>query len=137
VNYRLAVIVGASVFGAATGMSAGMADGIEPGLWRITAQSESNGMAGPPHESSKCLTADETRDLAATFSPIPRTINSDCAPIERTLDGTKLSWHLVCRGQLNVDLTGAFSFDSPASLQRDGAHAGGHWRADHGNARYA
>ncbi len=93
--------------------SAVMADGIEPGLWKITARSQSNGLIGPPHESSKCLTADETRDLAATFSPIPRTINSDCAPIERTLEGARLTWHLACKGQLNVDLTGAFNFDSP------------------------
>jgi|SRR5271169_1790692 hypothetical protein len=88
------------------------ADGIEPGLWRITGQTKSEGVVSPPHESSKCLTADETRDLATTFSPVPRTINSECAPIERKLDGTRLNWRLACKGQLNVELTGAFNFDS-------------------------
>ena len=88
------------------------ADGIEPGLWRINGQTKSEGVVSPPHESSKCLTADETRDLATTFSPVPRTINSECAPIERKLDGTRLNWRLVCKGQLNVELTGAFNFDS-------------------------
>ena len=92
--------------------SAAFADGIEPGLWKIIVQTRSQGMVSPPHESAKCLTADETRDLATTFSPVPRTINSECGPIERTLDGARLNWHVVCKGQLNVELTGAFNFDS-------------------------
>jgi hypothetical protein len=91
---------------------AALADGIEPGLWKITVQTKSEGMVSPPHESAKCLTADETRDLATTFSPVPRMINSECTPIERALDGVRLNWRLVCKGQLNVELTGAFNFDS-------------------------
>ena len=63
-------------------------------------------------KSAKCLTEDETKDLATTFSPVPRMINSECAPIERKLEGGKLDWRLVCKGQLNVELTGAFNFDS-------------------------
>jgi Protein of unknown function (DUF3617) len=89
------------------------AGGIEPGLWKITGQGESGGVMGPPHESVKCLTADDTRDLGATFSPIPRTVNSVCAPIERNLDGPRLTWHLVCKGQLDMELSGDFTFDSP------------------------
>jgi hypothetical protein len=88
------------------------ADGIDPGLWKVTTQSKAEGMVSPPHESTKCLTEDETKDLATTFSPVPRMINSECAPIERKLDGGRLDWHLVCKGQLNVELTGAFNFDS-------------------------
>jgi uncharacterized protein DUF3617 len=90
-----------------------LADGIEPGLWKITSRTETGGVIGPPHESSKCLTADETHDLPTTFSPTPRTINSVCAPIERSFTGEKLSWRLVCKGQLNMELTGDFDFDSP------------------------
>jgi len=93
-------------------VSAAHADGIAPGLWRVITQSKGEGMVGPPHESAKCLTEDETKDLATTFSPIPRMINSECAPIERKLESGKLDWHLVCKGQLNVELTGAFNFDS-------------------------
>jgi hypothetical protein len=89
------------------------ADGIEPGLWRITSQVESNGVLAPPQVSAKCLTPEHTRDLATTFSPIPRTINSECAPIERSLVGPRLSWKLVCKGQLDMELTGDFVFDNP------------------------
>ena len=88
------------------------AGGIEPGLWRITSRTETGGVIGPPHESSKCLTAAETNDLPTTFSPVPRTVNSVCAPIERSFTGERLTWRLVCKGQLNMELTGEFDFDS-------------------------
>ncbi len=93
--------------------SAACADGNDPGLWKIVTQSVTGGMVGPPHESSKCLTADQTRDLGTTFSPIATTINSVCAPIERSLDGPRLTWHLVCKGQIDMELSGDFNFDSP------------------------
>jgi hypothetical protein len=92
---------------------AGAADGIDPGLWKVITRTETGGVIGPPHESSKCLTVDQVHDLATTFSPIPQTINSVCSPIERTLNGRRLSWHLVCKGQLDMELTGDFNFDSP------------------------
>jgi Protein of unknown function (DUF3617) len=88
------------------------ADGIDPGLWKIITRTESAGAAGPPHESSKCLTAEETQDLGTTFSPVPQTINSVCAPIERSLEGPRLTWHLVCKGQLDMELSGEFNFDT-------------------------
>jgi hypothetical protein len=89
------------------------ADGIDPGLWKVTTRSGTGGMIGPPQESSKCLTADQTHDLPTTFSPVPRTINSECAPIERSFADGKLTWRLVCKGQLDVELDGEFNFDSP------------------------
>lgn len=94
-------------------VSAAFADGIEPGLWRITSRVETNGVLGPPQVSNKCLTPEQTRDLAKTFSPVMGTVNSECAPIERSLVGTKLSWKLVCKGQLDMELTGDFEFDTP------------------------
>jgi hypothetical protein len=93
--------------------SAAYADGIAPGLWTIVDRVENGGVTGPPHISSKCLTSEQTGDLATAFSPVTATINSDCAPIDRSLKGPLLTWHLVCKGQLNMDLNGAFNFDSP------------------------
>jgi hypothetical protein len=120
---------------ALAGLAAGLvlaapasADGIDPGLWKIMTRVESAGVVGPPQETSKCLTAEQTQDLGATFSPIPRTINSVCAPIERSLDGPRLTWHLVCKGQLDMDLAGEFNFDSPhhytATVRTEAAMAG-------------
>ena len=57
-------------------------------------------------------------------------MNSVCAPIERSLDGDKLTWRLVCKGQLDMELTGEFTFDSPhhytATVQTKAAMAGMH-----------
>jgi hypothetical protein len=113
VPVKVAVVAVSGAFAAlALSVSAARADGIAPGLWRVVTQSKAEGMVSAPHESAKCLTEDETKDLATTFSPVPRMINSECAPIERKLEGGKLDWRLVCKGQLNVELTGAFNFDS-------------------------
>jgi hypothetical protein len=88
------------------------ADGIDPGLWKIISRTATGGVIGPPHESSKCLTAEQTNDLPTTFTPISRTENSVCAPIERSFTGEKLTWRLVCKGQLDMELNGEFIFDS-------------------------
>jgi len=103
------LIVAVVVLGAA---SAAFAGGLDPGLWKIVTRTATGGVIGPPHESSKCLTADQTNDLATTFSPVAGTINSVCAPIERQLTSERLTWRLVCKGQLDMELTGEFNFDS-------------------------
>jgi hypothetical protein len=104
------------------------ADGIEPGLWKITTWAQSGGIIGPPQQSEKCLTPAETSDLTTTFSPVSRTVNSECAPIERSLVGTKFNWKLVCKGQLDMNITGDFNFDGPhhyvASVHNTAAMAG-------------
>lgn len=89
------------------------ADGIEAGLWKLTTVVETGGRAGPPRETSKCLTADQVADLPTTFSPVANTVNSTCEPIVRKFDGKKLTWQLVCKGQLDMELNGEFNFDSP------------------------
>jgi hypothetical protein len=109
VNCRLALTAAMLLFAA----TVASADGIDPGLWKIISRTETGGVIGPPHETSKCLTADLTKDLATTFSPVSRTENSVCAPIERNLTGEKLTWRLTCKGQLDMELTGDFTFDSP------------------------
>jgi hypothetical protein len=108
VLYRLAVTVALAIVA-----STAFADGIDPGLWKIIGRTATGGVIGPPHESSKCLTAAQVQDLATTFSPVAGTVNSVCSPIERSLSGPKLTWRLVCKGQLDMELNGEFDFDSP------------------------
>jgi Protein of unknown function (DUF3617) len=116
------------VIAGALGNSTGLADGIEPGLWQVISRTQTGGVIGPPHQSSKCLTAPEVADLATTFSPASRTVNSTCAPIERNFNGSRLIWRVTCRGQLDMELTGEFNFDSPrhytATVQSKAAMAG-------------
>ncbi len=105
-------LIAAAVFAVAASSMAGAA-GIDAGLWKVVTRTETGGVIGPPHESSKCLTAEQTADLATTFSPVPNTVNSVCTPIDRHLAGGKLTWRLACKGQLDMELTGEFTFDSP------------------------
>lgn len=105
--YALAALMLAATATAAPAAS------LDPGLWRVITRTETGGVIGPPHEGSKCLTAEQTADLATTFSPVPNTINSVCAPIERSLEGDKLTWRLTCKGQLNMELSGDFTFQDP------------------------
>ena len=116
------------VVACALGGSTVLADGIEPGLWQVISRTRTGGVIGPPHESSKCLTPQDVADLATTFSPVSRTVNSTCAPIERSLSGSRLTWRLTCKGQLDMELIGEFNFDSPrhytATVQSKAAMAG-------------
>jgi hypothetical protein len=92
-------------------LSLASAEGIDAGLWKITTIVDTGGMTGPPRDTFKCLTPAQVKDLPSTFSPQATTINSICAPLERTFDGEKLHFHLICKGQLDMELTGAFDFD--------------------------
>jgi hypothetical protein len=74
---------------------------------------ESGGVVGPPLQSAKCVTPDQARNVAKTFSPVAGTVNSECAPLERNFADGKLAWKLVCKGQLDMEVSGAFHFDSP------------------------
>ena len=100
----------AAVVLVAVSASGALADGIEPGLWKIISRVESNGATSPSRESSKCFTAAQARDLLATFSPAMRTINSECAPLEASLEDGRLKWKLTCQGQLDMEVTGDYTF---------------------------
>src|SRR5262249_61886764 len=80
------------LIGCGLGGSTGLADGIEPGLWQVTSRTQTGGGIGPPHESSKSLTPHDVADLATTFSPVSRTVNSTCAPLESRLRRSRLDW---------------------------------------------
>jgi len=87
-----------------------LADGIEPGLWRIVSQIEANGMRSPPQQSRKCFTPEQARDLVKTFTPVPRMVNSECAPVDASFEAGRLTWKLTCKGQLDMEVTGDYAF---------------------------
>jgi hypothetical protein len=103
----LATILLMSIAGAAG------ADGIEPGYWKITTRPEAAGNAGPPQINMRCLSAEQASDIDKTFSPETRTQNSACERVEHEVTATKLRWRMKCTGQMMMDVTGAFDFDTP------------------------
>jgi Protein of unknown function (DUF3617) len=93
--------------------TAGFADGIAPGLWRITSRTMTGGVIGPPHVSSRCFSPAQASDVVATFVPAAGTDNSSCSAAAHTLHGSKLSWRLTCRGETDMEQSGEFIFESP------------------------
>jgi hypothetical protein len=89
------------------------ADGVQPGLWKITTVVLNNGMRLPPQTNSRCLTAEQAGDLADTFSPRFGGVNTTCERTQYIKSEQKLTWRLECRGQFNMDSTADFTFFSP------------------------
>ena len=110
---RFMLVAVAFVGGIAFAATAGFAGGIAPGRWRITSRTETGGVIGPPHETSRCFSADEANNVVATFVPPASAENSNCAPVEHSLHGGNLTWRLACRGQTDMEQSGEFIFDSP------------------------
>jgi len=89
------------------------ADGLRAGQWKTVQSPEINGVAGPTQQGARCLTAEAVADLDKTFSPVSRTTNSTCEQVEHEVSPQRLKWRLQCRGQIDMDVAGEFSFDSP------------------------
>jgi Protein of unknown function (DUF3617) len=105
-----------------------LADGIEPGLWQITETIIMNGNRTPSQMRTRCLSAEQAGDTAATFSPEYRTVNSDCERAEFSSTASRLKWRMLCKGQLDMDVSGDFTFDTPkhysAKIESKGSVAG-------------
>ena len=89
------------------------ADGIQPGLWKITTTAVNNGVQSPPQTSARCLTAEQAADFADTFSPRFGGVNTSCERTHYEKSEQKLTWRLECRGQVNMDSAAEFTFFSP------------------------
>jgi hypothetical protein len=93
--------------------TAAAADGLQAGMWRVTTKPTNNGVSGPPMQNMRCLTADDVKDLDKTFSPVSRTTNSTCEQVEHESSPQRLKWRLQCTGQLDMDVSGEFVFETP------------------------
>jgi hypothetical protein len=89
------------------------ADGLQAGYWKVVSAPEINGQPAPANTRMRCLTPVEVGDLGKTFSPEANTVNATCERVEHELTATSLKWRLTCTGQVNMDVAGAFAFDTP------------------------
>jgi hypothetical protein len=107
--------------------SAAQADGIEPGLWRITTRQLMNG-APTPQVTTRCLSPEQARDPGMTFSPQFGGVNTDCERRDYQAGGERVSWRLQCRGQFEMDVAGEFIFETArhytATITTKGSMAG-------------
>jgi hypothetical protein len=86
---------------------------IEPGQWKVTTNTTMNGGTLPPQVKARCLSAEQADDLGTTFGPTINTVNSNCVRTEYQETGRRLKWGLKCKGQIDMDVTGEFNFDTP------------------------
>jgi len=93
--------------------SPALAEGLQPGYWKIVSTPEVNGALAAPQEKMRCMTAAETADLDKTFSPEARTINSACERVAHEATATSLTWRLQCTGPMTMEVAGAFRFETP------------------------
>ena len=91
----------------------GGADGLRAGQWQTVQTPEINGVVGPAQQGTRCLTAEAVADLDKTFSPVSRTTNSTCERVEHESTPQRLKWRLQCTGQIDMEVAGEFTFDSP------------------------
>lgn len=107
---------------------AAVADGLSPGEWKITETIVMNGSKTPTQERTRCYTPEQAADLEKTFTPEYRTTNSACERVEFNSTPTALRWRMMCKGQLEMDVSGNFVFDNPqhytATITSKGAMAG-------------
>jgi Protein of unknown function (DUF3617) len=96
-----------------TAAPAARADGLQAGQWQVITKPQNNGVAGPPLQNMRCLSATDVGDLEKTFSPVSRTTNSTCEQTEHEASPQRLKWRLQCTGQIDMDVAGEFVFDSP------------------------
>ena len=85
---------------------------IQPGQWKVTTNIMMNGAAAPPQVKLRCLTPEQAGDVAKTFGPVSGTVNSTCERTEYDLSGPRLKWRMQCKGQIDIDVSGNFSFDT-------------------------
>ena len=97
----------------ATATAASAENLIEAGEWKVTSSAVINGATQPPQSKSRCVTPEQAGNVAATFGPVSGTVNSDCQTPAVETSGKSLKWRLQCRGQLDIDATGDFTFDNP------------------------
>jgi hypothetical protein len=100
-------------------ISVAHADGLEPGQWKVTSTPDVNGAPQAPSVRLRCMTAAETSDLDKTFSPETRTQNATCERSEHEVSATGLKWRMQCKGQMDMEIAGVFTFDSPQHYSAD------------------
>src|SRR6266849_6020044 len=127
-NPDAAVLAGAALLAGCLAAGHAAADGIAPGEWKLTETMVMNGNKTPVQTRTRCLSREQAGDTAATFSPEYRTVNSGCERVEFNSSATALRWRMRCTGQLDMDVAGDFTFDTPrhytATIVSKGAMAG-------------
>src|ERR1043166_6833320 len=114
------------------GAHAHAADPRGPELGKIVTRVDMNGRQGRGEAKTRCLKAEDARDLDRTFAPEYRVQGSVCERMQLAWSGQRLSWRIRCIGPLSMEVGGTYEFDTPrhytGEVTTRAAMAGGEMR---------
>jgi hypothetical protein len=114
VRFGPVVLVGVSLLAApCVTANRAAAEGIAPGEWKLTETIVMNGNKAAPQSRTRCFSPEQASDTATTFLPDTGTMNSTCTRVEFNSSATALRWRMRCTGQMEMDVSGDFTFDTP------------------------
>lgn len=70
---------------------------LEPGMWRITVTSTTNGKPDPDQTSEQCL-GKELKDIASYFAPQLEGVKAECKRRRQPSEDRKLAYRMQCSG---------------------------------------
>ena len=92
--------------------AAGAQVALEPGMWRITVTSTTNGKPDPAQDSKECL-GEELKDLAAYFAPQLEGAEVECKRTRQPANDRELNYRMQCSGTgLTVDALTSFTVEN-------------------------
>jgi hypothetical protein len=77
--------------------AAGPQPALEPGMWRITVTTTTNGKADPAQDVKECL-GEELKDLPAYFAPQLEGGEAECTRTRQPSEDRKVAYRMQCRG---------------------------------------
>jgi hypothetical protein len=85
----------------------------QPGLWKISAKSERNGVTVGERSLDSCITADAARSLTQAKLDQQFDPRNECKAVDEQRVGNSLSWRVQCTGPVPAETRGLFVFDTP------------------------
>ncbi|HZP78029.1 MAG TPA: DUF3617 family protein [Pseudolabrys sp.] len=86
------------------------ADPPQPGMWKVTVRSETNGAVTAERSDDRCLTADALKSIEKSFAPEQ---GANCKRLSYEWTGQRLSWRIACTVPIAMDNSGWYAFDNP------------------------
>jgi hypothetical protein len=101
-----------SVFGFVAVRATGAQPALEPGMWKISVTSTTNGKSNPKEDTDQCL-GEELKDLASYFAPQLEGAQADCTKtLQPSKDPNQVAYRMQCRGAgFTVDALTSVTFE--------------------------
>ena len=102
-----------SVFGWVAARATAAPPALEPGMWKISVTSTTNGKSNPKEDTDQCL-GDELKDLTSYFAPQLENAQAECTnTLQPSEDPNQIAYRMQCRGAgFTVEALTSVTFES-------------------------